>query len=281
MGLIDVKTMARSDFPFATRLTNTMNWDLTEEDFRFMMAMEPEGCFVALDDTKKTGLITTVSFDKIGWIGNVIVDTRYRSKGAGLQLVKHAMNYLVRKGVTVIGLYSYLDTVPFYKKLGFKSDCNFVRLAGHGSDGHVNVKSVESMNADDLKVVVDLDKRCAGWNRERLLKRIFKGSSDLCYVVHEGSGLLGFVMADWYRQEVGPLVCRPSHDEEALGLLKVVLSKLANVDVRIGVLEAKQEIIDALLDVNFREEFRVTRMYWGDKPEDTGCLLAMESLERG
>ncbi len=276
-----IRKMTPKDFVFAISLTDTMNWDLTEKDFRFMMSLEPEGCFVALDKNKRIGLITTVSFDRVGWIGNVIVDASVRSKGVGLLLVKHAMDYLAEKKVTTVGLYSYVNTVSFYKKLDFKSDNNFIRLVGQSSSARHDAKCVRNMRESDLQDAIDFDKLCMGWNRERLLKKMFKSSTDLCCVAREGNDLLGFVMADRYRQEIGPLLNRPDQDEEAMLLLRVALGKLAGVEVRIGVSEKRARIIDALMDMGFKEEFKVLRMYWGDWLEDKGCLLTMESLERG
>jgi len=281
MTKITIRKMARSDFPFAIRLTDTMHWDLTEKDFRFMMALEPQGCFVALDDAKRVGITTTVHFDKIGWIGNVIVDARYRSKGIGVRLVKEAIRYLSEKSATTIALYAYQNTVEFYEKIGFKADYDLIRFVGQGQKNQENQHNIMTMTQRDLKEVISLDLLCMNWNRERLLKQIFAESNDLCYTAQEDGKLVGFVMADWYRQEIGPLICRTDRDEEAISLLKTVLGKLANVEVGIGVSETRRRIADALVHMNFREEFRATLMHLGDELPNTGCLVAMESLERG
>lgn len=91
--MFQVKKMTTKDFDFAVRLTDTMNWQLTEEDFEFMLRLEPEGCSVLLHNSRRVGILTTISFDKTGWIGNVIVDEDCRKRGAGSLLVKHAMDY--------------------------------------------------------------------------------------------------------------------------------------------------------------------------------------------
>jgi len=281
MQKIHIRVMSPSDFGFAIRLTDTMKWDLTEKDFRFMMALEPEGCFTVLEGAKRVGITTTAHFGRIGWIGNVIVDARYRSKGLGILLVKHAIDYLRKKSVSTIGLYAYVDTVPFYEKLGFKADSNFIRLAGQSSGAHRRKPLVKAMTQRDLKDVFRFDKQCMGWNRERLLRRIFTDSKDLCYVARDTDELLGFIMADWYRQEIGPCVCRRGNSRVAISLLEAVLSSLSGLEVRLGISERGREIVKALRKMSFQEEFRVVRMYWGGMLQDSGCLLAMESLERG
>jgi hypothetical protein len=137
------------------------------------------------------------------------------------------------------------------------------------------------MTQRDLEDAIDLDRACMGWNRERLLRRIFTDSRDLCYVARKKNRQLGFIMGDWYRQEIGPLMCPADFEDEAISLLKTVLSKLKGIEVRIGVSEARQKFLDALVDLGFKEEFRVTLMHLGDKLPDAGCFVAMESLERG
>ena len=281
MTEITTRKMTQDDFAFAIRLTDTMHWDLTKKDFTFMMALEPKGCFVALDGVKRVGITTTAHFDKIGWIGNVIVDPRCRSKGIGARLVKEAIGYLSEKSVSTIGLYAYVNTVKFYKKIGFKADSDFIRFAGQGIRNQVGANAIRRMSQRDLNEVIDFDRSCMGWNRDRLLRRMFADSKDLCYIIREDSGLLGFVMADWYRQEIGPIMCRANSDDDPISLLKAVLSKLAGVEVRIGVSEARRRIVDALVDMDFKEEFRVTLMHLGEKLPDARCLVAMESLERG
>ena len=120
-----------------------------------------------------------------------------------------------------------------------------------------------------------------GWNREPLLRLIFRDSKDLCYVARDGDELIGFIMADWYRQEIGPCVSSPRKPGTAISLLKAALSAVSETEIRIGVSESRLEVIEFLREMGFQEEFKVVRMYWGQVLKDKGCLLAMESLERG
>lgn len=281
MQKLTIRKMTTADVAFAVKLTDTMNWDLTRRDFRFMRTLEPGGCLIAQQGATKVGIAITAQLGRVGWIGNVIVDSRYRSKGIGVELVKHAIDYLTKKSATIIGLYAYMNTVAFYEKLGFKASSGFVHLVGQGSRLDFDRRLARRMTQKDLEDIISFDESCMCWNRDRLLRRIFKDSNDLCYVARDQERMLGFIMADWYRQEIGPCVCHPENSGMAVHLLKAVLSKLGKLEVRIGVSENKTEIIRALKGMNFKEEFRVVRMYRGEVLEDAGCLLAMESLERG
>ncbi len=125
-----VERMAPEDFPFAVQLSNTMNWKMTVEDFELAMALEPEGCFLLLQGSKRVGIATTVSFGKVGWLGNLIVREDCRRKNAGGLLVNCALDYLKCKGVGTIGLYAYTHLVAFYEHFGFKLDKDFSVLQG-------------------------------------------------------------------------------------------------------------------------------------------------------
>ena len=127
--MFQVKQMRSSDFQFATKLANTMNWNMAPEDFDFMASLEPEGCFVVFEGSQALGDSYMHQFWQIGWFGNLIVKEKYRRKGAGRLLVKHAVNYLQSKGVKTIGLYAYPNLESFYGSLGFKKDMDFSRSA--------------------------------------------------------------------------------------------------------------------------------------------------------
>ena len=99
--------MRAADFSFAIRLANTMNWNMTRNDFEFISVLEPAGCFVLFDGVKQAGIATCISYGSVGWFGNLVVKDEYRRSGGGSALLKHAVNYLRDKGITSVGLYAY------------------------------------------------------------------------------------------------------------------------------------------------------------------------------
>jgi ribosomal protein S18 acetylase RimI-like enzyme len=272
--------MSSSDIAPAISLTDTAEWGLTESDFRFMINLEPNGCFVVYDRRKLIGILTTIQFDHYGWIGNVIVDSSYRGRNIGSDLVLHAIQFLQKRGVRTIGLYSYLDVVPFYDQLGFERDERFIFLVGSGcqSDRSRNILPMRDL---DFEKALALDSRCFGFSREKLLRPIFLGSKELCYTIYEEDELIGFIMGGKYSKtaEIGPLICRSQ--QKAADLLSILLRHFINLDVYIGIPEKKSEILQLLNELGFRESFKVLRMYYGYKPQVNDCIVAVESLERG
>jgi len=276
-----LEKMTEKDFEFALRLTDTRDWNLVEDDFKFMTKLEPEGCFVLFEGSERVGLITSIGFDRIGWFGNLIVEERHRKKGAGALLVKSVVSYFLSKGVNNVGLYSYTDAIPFYEKLGFKYDSEFTVLEGKASTSPANA-IVRKAGKEDFQKIINHDSGCFGASRKKLLEAILGNVANLCYLSTENGRILGYAMAKVYEgvAEIGPLACQRERSSIAIDLLKTVLNRLGGFDVSLCLPTKETVIIDFLSKLGISERFRVARMFlkpFGAKD----CIYLAESLERG
>jgi len=276
-----VRSMSPDDFAFAVNITGQMGWHLARDDFEFMMELEPEGSFILLDDAKRIGLATTVSFGKIGWFGNLIVSENYRKKGAGSLLVKHSIDYLKSKNVETVGLYAHINRIPFYKRLGFTYDSEFIVLKGRGFSSSVQA-SLRKAGKQDIQEIIDYDQSCFGSSRGKLLEQIILDSDNLCYFSIEQGQVSGYVVAKVFKggSELGPLVCDKGRIDVAINLLRTVLDKLEGLEVSMCVSEREAAILTVLKQLGFDETFRVARMFFGP-PIVKDCIYVAESLERG
>jgi len=279
--MFHVKNMSVEDFAFAVRITDTMGWKLVEEDFGFMMALEPEGCFVLLYDSERIGIVTTVSFDKVGWLGNLIVNESHRKKGAGSLLVRHSVDYLTNKNVETIGLYTYVDRVPFYRRFGFEYDSEFIVLKGKGFSSPTGANLREARK-EDIQEVIDYDHFCFGASRRKLLEPILLDPDSLCYMSIEDGRMLGYAVAKVYGEmaELGPLVCRRGRSDIAIDLLRATINRLEGFEVSICIPKKESTILNMLMMFGFSQKFRVARMFFG-LPVVKDCIYVAESLERG
>jgi predicted GNAT family N-acyltransferase len=279
--MLRIENISLNDLSFAVNLTNTMNWDLVVEDFEFMMELEPMGCFIALDDTKKMGIATTISYENWGWLGNVIVSEKYRGRGVGSHLVRHALEFLVNKDIETVGLYAYLHKVPFYKKLGFEYDSEFIYLKGVV---HTLPKKNRTRKAvkEDFGRIIALDRQGFGASRRKILTPLFFDAENLCQIAVVGSNVLGFIISKRYRRvaEVGPLVCQEGEIDVAIELIKNILNQLQGCSVSICVPKKETTILKKLLKWGLQEAFTVARMFYGKIFENRYIYIA-ESLERG
>jgi hypothetical protein len=279
--MFHVEKMEVSDLHFAVQLANTMNWNMTPEDFKFMMHLEPRGCFVQFQGDKPVGIATSIAFCKVGWFGDFIVKEDVRGEGAGSLLVQTAIEYLRSMGAETIGLYAYPHSVKFYRRFGFETDIDFSVMTGKAALP-ANQKKVKVAEKQDIPELIDLDSICFGASRKKLLENILLNKANLCYVSADNNELTGFVAAKVYGKmaEVGPLICPANHVDEATLLLRAILSSLAGFDVFIYVPKKEIALLDVLNKVGLKEEFSVVRMFLG-LASAKNCMYAAESLERG
>lgn len=279
--MFHVEKMTRQDFEFAVHLTDTMKWNLVEEDFEFAMRLEPDGCFVLFYDSERIGIATTVSFGRVGWLGNVIVSESDRGRGGGSMLVNNTIRYLKSKDVASIGLYGYLERIPFYTRHNFRYDTDFIVLKGRGFSMPIGDYLYEAEN-EDIPEIIELDSLCFGASRKKLLDPIIHNSDNICYVLRENEQMLGFAVAKVYDEtaEIGPLGCRQGCGDDAIELLKAVLGRLKGLEVSICVGRKENSIINNMKGHGFREALILARMFNGI-PITNDYIYMAESLERG
>jgi ribosomal protein S18 acetylase RimI-like enzyme len=270
-----------ADFSFAIQLANTMNWNMTTEDFEFMVKLEPLGCFVLFHNQERFGIATSVSFGEVGWFGNLIVKEDARREGAGSLLISHAIDYLKSKGVETIGLYAYPHLVKFYESLGFEPDIDFSVFQGKAGFPPPQ-RILRDVKKEDVPKIIDFDGQCFGANRKKLLEPILLNKGNLCYISTENNEITGYVAAKVYDKmaEVGPLLCHANRVDDAVLLLKTMLSRLNGVNVFLCMPKKEPALLNVLHEAGLREDFRVVRVFLGPAIAKN-CIYMAESLERG
>jgi GNAT superfamily N-acetyltransferase len=279
--MFHVERMRREYFPFAVQLANTMDWNMAESDFEFNANLEPNGCFVLFQAEDPIGIATCISYGTTGWFGNLAVKEEHRKAGAGTTLVKQALEYLRGKGVETVGLYAYNHLVGFYEKLGFKPHDNFVVLNGKPLICTPRGTSIK-LSKEDIPALIDLDRRCFGWERKKLLKHLLLDKANLSYLSLHNCELAGFAAAKVYdaTAEIGPVVCNPEHPDVAVDLLRTLLNSLRKLDIYVYVPVEAKSLLTPLLDCGLKEKVFVKRMFLGSINAQS-CVYFPESLERG
>lgn len=278
--MFQVKPLQKLDFSFAIQLTDNMDWNMTVDDFSFSTKLEPEGCFVLRKNSRKIGLITSISYGNIGWFGNLIVEKAHQNKGAGKVLVEYTVNFLQARGAKAIGLYAYEHLIDYYKGFGFRVDSQFMVLK-HDKLSYRAEEFGQKVTILELPAIIKLDKQCFGADRKKLLARILFDGNNQFYCLRVDGEIVGFVAAKVNEgiAEVGPLVFQPNHTDEACMLLKTVLGKLDGLRVFLYLPKASA-LNEALTDLGFKEAFSMSRMFLGSH-YPTDFIYMAESLERG
>lgn len=279
--MFNVRVMSKEDLGFGVAITSPMGWNLSEADFEFMMELEPNGCFVLLNDSQLIGLVTNVNFGRIAWFGNLIVEERYRKSGGGSILVKNSVDYLEKSGAKTVALYAYLQRIPFYTHLGFDEDTRFLVMTGKAPRLKVQ-NDITRTHIEDLSRILSFDEKCFGDSRKKSLEPILSDPDNLCYCRMEKGRIVGYAAAKIYSggAELGPLMCSYDRPDVAAQLLQALLAELADSEVYAIVPKTGSGIHEAMKSFGFKDEFEVARMHHG-KPLNDRCLFAAESLERG
>jgi ribosomal protein S18 acetylase RimI-like enzyme len=280
--MFEIREFSADDIEYALALTNLVGWGYSKKDFRWMMDFEPKGCFIAIKDNERVGITTAITFESLGWIGNVIVSPKFRREGIATKLVNHAIECLKSREIGFIGLYSYLETSNLYRNLGFKEDECFTELYGIGNS--FGIKDVRNIHFEDLDRIEEYDSNCFGFSRKKVLGKIFNEFKELCYLVFLDNEIKGYIMGTKSNDEVeiGPWIVDPKYDGE-LELFKAILNHERGKKINLGVPAYNSELIKKLKKMNFETNFDVIRMFYkGIKPSmKDNFILAIESLERG
>jgi len=280
---LKIRCMRPGDFDIAARLSNIENWDNSIDDFRRILRVEPGGSFVAIEERHRLGIVTTISYGRLGWIGNLVVSKRYRKLGIGSWLVKHAIVHLRRKGARTIGLFSYKSALPFYQRLGFKRDASYLRFFGRGRA--LTSKGPRNIGMNDFERILVFDRKCFGHHRDRLLKDLLERFRDSSFLTMRNGKVLGYIVGKNYENtcEIGPWLCSREGISTAASLLRAVLNASIGKPVEVTVSNRNRQAFRLLRNHDFENHGMVVRMYCGDRsgfPDDR-CNFAAESLEKG
>src|SRR5574341_918485 len=134
--MLRIRAMTQADLAAGMRLKEQAGWNQIEADWRRLLVLGSEGCYVAEWDQVVVATTCTTVFEKIGWISMVLVDVAHRGRGIATQLMQHAIGHLEHEGVKTVRLDATPLGRPVYEKLGFVAEYELARWEGtHSSEG--------------------------------------------------------------------------------------------------------------------------------------------------
>ena len=118
------------------RLLTSEPKQLTETDFRKLLASGNSHLFFLIDDTTIAGMLTVGIYrsptGSKAWIEDVVIDEAYRGKGLGRILTQHAIDYTQSQQVNSLMLTSNPFRVAannLYQSIGFEQkETNVYRI---------------------------------------------------------------------------------------------------------------------------------------------------------
>ena len=255
--------MTADDVDFCLGLLRIVGWGNTREDVERMMHYEPDGCFVAAVDGVDAGIVASIGYGAVGWVGNLIVSPDLRGRGVGALLMEEAIRHLRESGAESVCLDSVPMAIPLYRRLGFRDVQPSLRFTGEGRQ--LEYRHAERMRPSDLSDVTELDRSVFGAPRGRVLRRVFEDFPETCFVARVGSDLTGFIMAKEGEgfHRIGPWICDPKRTDVAEDLLRCLMDELAGERLWAGVLGGNPASVDILRALGFSHVSTSLRMCLG------------------
>jgi predicted GNAT family N-acyltransferase len=278
-----IRTIKPLDFNFIIGLAALENIRYSKKDLKRIVDFEPEGCFIALDGKQRLGIVTTITYSDVGWIGNLLVKKSTRRRGTGTKLVKEALEYMQKKDVKVPKLYCFPKRIPFYRRLGFKTEINVQVMVGKGKK--ISFSEVKHLSENALHEMLLLDKKIFGADRSRLLCRLHQEFPKNCFAAYYKKKFVGYIMANGSEDEyeLGPWVCLPKYQNRyAEQLLRAGINSLDTKKIDLSTPLNNIMIENILVNYSFKKQGIVVRM--GCRDSSLGnieSVLGIAGLDKG
>lgn len=127
--MIGLQTFNVSDLNFVNKLTPD-GWDELRPHYDFYLSHQYCIPLKAIHDNQLVAVGALIIFDKLAWIGHVVVDSAYRNQGLGFQLTKQLIEMAEIRKCTTIQLIATNLGEKVYQKLGFMEDEKYIFLKG-------------------------------------------------------------------------------------------------------------------------------------------------------
>ncbi len=254
--------MTASDIGAGMRLKEAAGWNQTEADWRRLLDLEPEGCYVACEGDRVCGTVTTLRYGRyFGWIGMLLTDPDSRRRGIGTRLLHQAVSYLEDKGVETLRLDGTPMGYSLYLKHGFQDEFEIQRWEGISQVRPGGCLS--QLREEDLARVCKWDSTIFGTDRSRLITSIWRENTAFSAVAYLNGEIGGYALwrpgtRAWY---LGP--CTATTDGLTVALLLEMLRRVPGQPVYVDICTENRWALKLLKKLDFRYQRPLVRMYRG------------------
>jgi GNAT superfamily N-acetyltransferase len=193
--VLRIRGMTVADIALGMRLKEQAGWNQVEGDWRRLLDLQPDGCFVAELDGAPVGTVTTCRFGLVAWVAMMLVDRSFRGHGIGRALMSRAVGDLDSAGIRTIRLDATPLGQPLYESLDFVAEATFARYGGVLPPAEGPPKLSEMRASEVVDRLTVLDHCVTGTDRGRLLRRLANEYPDSLRVAIEGGEIAGYLLA--------------------------------------------------------------------------------------
>ncbi len=122
-----------ADLAAAVELSTIAGWNQTEDDWRMLMDLAPDGCFGIEASGVLVATTTLLSYGRqLAWIGMVLTKPECRGRGFARTLVRHAIGSADFRGIKTLKLDATEQGQRLYENLGFHAEGSVERWSRAG-----------------------------------------------------------------------------------------------------------------------------------------------------
>ena len=270
---IEIRLLFESDIPAAMKLKEAAGWNQTEDDWRRLLKLEPDGCFAAIKDDELVGTTTTTTYkDELAWVGMVLVDPKNRRQGIATKLMETALEYLKGK-VATVKLDATAQGKPVYERFGFEAESLVERWVGTLRGSSI-IRHYAMLNPDTLCELFEVDQRAFNADRSTLIQSLLNDSNFLPVVKRSADGKLsGYALArpGTKASYLGPICATQASDVESL--MDEMLRRMGDGRVYIDFNRECSTPVSVLSDRGFVKERDLIRMTSGERGKKTSPFV--------
>jgi hypothetical protein len=233
------------------------------------------------------GTATTISFEnKFAWIGMVLVDPEYRSRGIGTKLLERTIDYLDQQKMPTMKLDATPQGKPLYEKLGFVTEYGIERWvlkrplrAGTGTAD----PNRAALSTAQLESILAKDREVFGADRSSLLLSLREEAPEFGMGFWDEGKLQGYTFGrrGSFADQLGPWMAENS--STARRLLDEFLARSSRETLIVDCLTGNPAAPGLLRTAGFSYARTLTRMVRGPNgyPGNPAVLCAILGPEFG
>jgi GNAT superfamily N-acetyltransferase len=272
MSTDQLRLMRPEDVLAAVELSSVAGWNQTAEDWRMLLDLAPEGCFVVEADGQVASTTTLVCYgQRLAWIGMVLSKPEYRGRGYARRLLAHALECADSQSIETVKLDATEQGRPLYESVGFYPEQPVERWSRPG------IANFNTFRPPLLfpEYSHDLDSNASGVDRSAMLEQLAKRGEAFA---DAGSFLL--TRAGRTTAYLGP--CVASNPDAARALITESVNASSHTGWSWDLLPSNRDAVALASELGFTRQRLLTRMARG-KPlhECEDMIYAIAGFELG
>src|SRR4051812_12066844 len=157
----EVRRLSPADLRDALELSHVAGWNQTEEDWRRLLTLSPDGCFCIEEKGRVVATTTLVRYGcDCAWVGMVLTHPDWRERGFARRLVGHTLSTARALNIASIKLDATTQGRSLYESFGFTPEQTVERWERPG---------ISDFSGSRQRYYLALDEAAYGYSRADLL----------------------------------------------------------------------------------------------------------------